>query len=204
LAVPTASQRISQLVVPCRVSTVFGNVSIGHAVAIQGALTGGPILNTEVKDPPDDFAVPRRFALTGEVLRARSFTQDLSFGTSVLIENLRNVVSVAIGVIVGGPVMPTPQTPQFVDVCVRGPCVVRIRNRSPVVGGRFLRPAFIQRPTDTAENLHGCLEQADEGQAHAVGELFNSYSQGLPSIAKYGSDENVANRSDIIWYMAML
>jgi hypothetical protein len=200
--VTPADKRVSRLIVPCLVSTIYDGVTVGHAVQLGGPVQPIPVLNPEIKDPPDDFVVPSLFGLSGEVVRAQSFAS--AANTQQLHQQFRQRSVMVIGVIVGGIEMPKPgtQNAKFVDVCVRGPCLarVRVRGANSTLSLR-LRPAFIRRPTDTPEILHGCLEEADEGPAGLITSL---YFNGQPYIAKYGSGASAGERTDITWGVVML
>lgn len=201
-SVPDPTSKVSRLIVPCLVSTIYDGVTVGHAVQLGGPVQPLPVLNPEAKDPPDNFVVPSLFGLSGEVVRAQSFSG--AANSSDLHQQFRQRNVMVIGVIVGGIEMPTPGNgnAKFVDVCVRGPCLARVRVRgdnSPI--GLRLRPSFIRRPTDTAEILHGCLEESDEGPAGLITSL---YFNGQPYIAKYGSGATPGERTDITWGVVML
>lgn len=196
LTVPPTGGRTARLVVPCTVSTIYNGVRPGHAVRLAGISAPQiPIWNASLQNPPDDFVPIGSPMLSAEVSRANNF------GATSLFQ-LREVELHAIGIIVGGAVMPTVGQPQPVDVCISGVCVARIRVRASYNERGFVRPAFARRPSDTAENLHGCLEVGDTGQGRLIS---LSPQSGLPYIAQYGgSSTDLTTNTSITWGLIVL
>jgi hypothetical protein len=188
------------LVVPVSVfSPFYGGVRVGHAVQLLTHSTGAdslPVWNTNIKDPPDDF-LPTTTPISGEVVRARNFIQ----AGQVLTNVVRSADYATLGVIVGGSQMPEANGFATVQVCIAGPCIARIRVRGFVSEVGFVRPAFVRRPTDTAERLHGCLEVSDTGTARLVQAQFFG---GQPYIAEYGTGNDFANKTAITWGLVVL
>jgi hypothetical protein len=156
----------SSLVAPCKVTTEVEGVSAGHAVVIFGndvqALNVTHARQPNLKaSPPDKFA-PSWFCLEGVIKRATAPAAggfDSGFSHTIRRSNMQ-----AIGVIVGGAVMPRPNAPQIVQVCIAGLCMARVRQRGLQFGDwGFVQPAMLREPQDDADKLAGCLEIVDCG-----------------------------------------
>jgi hypothetical protein len=176
----------SSLVAPCKVTTEVEGVSVGHAVVIFGNLVQidgrhvrQPNLN---KSQPDKFA-PSWFCLEGRIslAAAPNAGQIFSYSDTIRRSNLQ-----AIGVIVGGAVMPRPGTPQIVQVCISGLCMAKVRERGvQIQDWGFVQPAMLRETQDDPEKLAGCLEVVDCG----VHRLLSLGQSGL--VDQLGEPPNV-------------
>lgn len=182
------------LVMPCLVATTVSGVMPGHAVEIISADGRFPFLN---KESPDTFS-PSVSRLAGNVVRPRAFNATTS--TVGDFNAFRNAYQVPIGVIVGGSTMPTPGSPQTVDLCIAGACVARVKHRFGffTTGSWFVQPPFLRTSADTTANLSGVLELTDTGLHRAVFVGFGS------QVASYTSPTNPEIQTNITWAVVVL
>lgn len=139
----------ASLVILCNVGTTEEGVAIGHVVRIgdPGAVV--------VPESTIDSVSPEVRSMTGEVIKP------------VSIDNYPDA-KVPLGVIVGGPVMPTPGNAKMVRVCIAGMCVARVRPRTSIgAAGGVGHVAYLQGPVlrvgDDESELVGAAEACSCG-----------------------------------------
>jgi hypothetical protein len=155
----------SSLVAPCKVTTDVEGVSVGHAVVLFGnvvqSLNVTHARQPDLKASPPDKFVPSWFCLEGAIRRAAA---PAAGGLSSTSDSIRRNDINAIGVIIGGAVMPKPGIPQIVQVCIAGLCMARVRQRGlSLQDYGFVQPAMLRETQDDADKLAGCLEIVDCG-----------------------------------------
>jgi hypothetical protein len=163
-ALPGDSKLIpGQLVVPCYLTTP---VTVGTVVTIRPGLFPPPgnAPNHSASDTFTPFA-NRIYATVAQ---------------PVPFVDIRTTRQTPLGVVIAGATLPSNGNPGFVQVCIAGLCVAKVRYRYGA--GNFIRAPVLREPTDTSENLYGVADESDCGPGRIIHYFFNPISAGPPEI----------------------